>query len=215
MHFMNEDGSKIVFDLIKNIQESKHYLSEIDGVIGDGDHGINMNKGFSICEKKLDEDKDNFTSSMETLSTVLMTEIGGSMGPLYGVFFMAMAEASKDREIIDANLFGNMLKDAQNSISEIGNAKVGDKTLMDTLVPAVNSFLEQVNRGESFISALNEMELAAVKGKESTKDMVAKVGRSSRLGERSRGVIDAGAASCCLILASMAHSIETLINIKK
>jgi dihydroxyacetone kinase len=100
-----------------------------------------------------------------------------------------------------------MLNKALNSIKDIGNARVGDKTLLDTLEPAVFAFTEAKNSGKNFIEALEAMKAAAEKGKESTIDLVAKVGRASRLGERSRGVLDAGATSCCLILTTMADTI--------
>ncbi|MDK2810707.1 MAG: phosphoenolpyruvate---glycerone phosphotransferase subunit DhaL, partial [Petroclostridium sp.] len=97
-------------------------------------------------------------------------------------------------------------------IQSLGNAKVGDKTLLDTLVPALNAYEAALNEGKSFVDALKAMKKAAEEGKDSTRDMVAKVGRASRLGERSRGILDAGATSCYLLLASMADSIIALIE---
>jgi dihydroxyacetone kinase-like protein len=211
-YFLNEKGAVIVYDLIKTIQDNKNYLSEVDGAIGDGDHGINMNKGFTICKEKLEGKDLDLTTSMQTLGMVLLTEIGGSMGPLYGSFFIEMSKVCKDKEKIDKEVFGNMLKAALTGIQTLGNAKVGDKTLLDTLVPAVEIFQKTVDEGKSFKDALVEMKQAAEKGKDSTKDMVAKVGRASRLGERSRGVLDAGATSCYLILASIADSVISLIE---
>jgi len=89
---------------------------------------------------------------------------------------------------------------------------VGDKTMMDTLIPAVTAYSAAVGSGRSFVESLEAMRQSAIAGRDSTKDLVAKVGRSSRLGERSRGVLDAGAVSLCLILCSMAQSIESLIH---
>lgn len=210
--FLNSEGKIIVENLIKTIKENKEYLSEVDGAIGDGDHGINMNKGFSICGERIEGKDINMTESLKTLAMVLMTEIGGSMGPLYGTLFIEMAKASKDKEKIDEIVFKDMLEAALNGIGDIGNAKVGDKTLMDTLVPAVDSYKKALNDGKDFKEALNIMTKAAEEGKDSTIDLVAKVGRASRLGERSRGVLDAGATSCYLILNSMASTIEGLIK---
>lgn len=209
--FKNKEGNVIVYDLIKTIQNNKQYLSEIDGAIGDGDHGINMNKGFTICEKELSEYPGDMTHCLKTLSRVLMTDIGGSMGPLYGMFFGAMAETSDKNEFIDIEVFKEMLEAGELAVRDIGNAEVGDKTLLDTLVPAVQAFKKEKENGKSFSELLDSLKLAAVKGRDSTKELVAKVGRASRLGERSRGVLDAGATSCCLILESMAESIKKLI----
>lgn len=210
--FLNSEGSRIIYDLIKVIHDNKQYLSDIDGAIGDGDHGINMNKGFSICEQKLKSDPGDLTHSLEILSEVLMKDIGGSMGPLYGMFFVAMADACRGKRIIDSKVFGKMLADGKESIIEIGSAKVGDKTLLDTLAPAVEAFNNSVENGNNFIQSVEDMKKAAIKGRDSTKNMVAKLGRASRLGKRSIGVIDAGAASCCLILESMADTIEKILE---
>lgn len=208
--FQNKDGFIIVQQLIKVIQQNKEYLSEIDGAIGDGDHGINMNKGFTLAQKRLDGKKVDMSGAMKELGTILLTEIGGSMGPLYGTFFRKMAKATK--ETIDKESFSEIIHAATDGISNLGNAKVGDKTLMDTLIPAVEAYDKALAQGKDFAEALTDMQDAAEKGKQSTIDMVAKIGRASRLGERSRGVLDAGATSCNLILQSIGDSIKKLIN---
>lgn len=104
-----------------------------------------------------------------------------------------------------------MLEAGLNGLYGIVDAKVGDKTLVDTLAPAVDVMKKAGESGQDFKEALEEMKKAAAAGRDSTKDMVAKYGRSSRLGERSRGVLDAGATSCCIILTAMADGIEELI----
>ncbi|QTL99542.1 dihydroxyacetone kinase subunit L [Iocasia frigidifontis] len=209
--FSNRDGIKIVYNLIATIQDNKEYLSEIDGAIGDGDHGINMNKGFTKTEHKLREKNMDLTEGLKTLGMTLMTEIGGSMGPLYGTFFLRMSKVTTGEEEIKQDIFSKMLNEACDGLKNIGNAKVGDKTLMDTLIPAVEAYDKACNERKNFKESLNLMQEAAEKGKDSTKDMVAKVGRAARLGERSRGVLDAGATSCNLILQTMADSIKTII----
>ena len=95
---------------------------------------------------------------------------------------------------------------------QISQAKPGDKTLLDVLVPADQAYQAALQQGQSFEQCLAKMSEAAKKGRDATTDMVAKVGRSSRLGERSRGVTDSGAASCCLILETMAGSINELLK---
>lgn len=209
-YFLNRDGSVIVFNLIKVIQDNKDYLSEVDGAIGDGDHGINMNKGFTLCKERLGDGVTDLSTALKTLGRVLLMEIGGSMGPLYGTFFIEMSKVCKDKEQIDKLVFGDMLRAAVSGIQKLGNAKVGDKTLMDTLIPGIEAYDNALSQGKSFTYALNEMKAAAESGKESTKDLIAKIGRASRLGERSKGVLDAGATSCNLILQSMADTIITL-----
>ena len=210
--FSQEEGSIIVDRLILVIQENKQYLSDIDGAIGDGDHGINMNKGFTLCREALDKQSGNLSYGLKTLGKILMMKIGGSMGPLYGKLFVSLGKALEETDPIDKNAYLYVLNEALASIRSISPAQVGDKTLMDVLIPAVAAFESAVEEGKSFEEALDAHIAAAVVGRDNTIDMVAKLGRSSRLGERSRGVMDAGSASCCLILTSMADSIKELID---
>ena len=210
MTIKNSEAGGIVLALIKTIQDNKDYLSEIDGKIGDGDHGINMNKGFTLCKSRLEGQEYTLSEGLEILSQTLMEDIGGSMGPLYGVFFDEMSMACKDT--IDAAVFESMLKNALAGIQEIGNAKRGEKTLLDTLIPGVEAYTAAIAEGKDFPAALDAMKSAAKEGWESTKGMVAKVGRASRLGQRSRGVLDAGATSCYLILSAMAGAMQEMLS---
>ena len=107
--------------------------------------------------------------------------------------------------------FGNMLAAGLDGLHDIVEAQVGDKTLVDTLSPAVDAVKQAQEAGEGYETALQKMKAAAEAGRDSTKDMVAKFGRSSRLGERSRGVLDAGATSCCILLSAMAEGISELL----
>jgi len=211
--FTNKAGSAIVDQLILTIQENKQYLSDIDGLIGDGDHGINMNKGFTMCREELDKNPGDLSYGLKVLAKILMMKIGGSMGPLYGKFFKAIGVALEGKEEIGINEMGEALKAAFDAIASISPAKVGDKTLIDTLIPALAAYEKAQQDGKLFTEALDAMKIAAIEGRDSTKDMVAKLGRASRLGERSRGVLDAGATSCCLILETIADEASKLIKV--
>ena len=208
--FTQEAGSLIVDRLILAIQENKQYLSDIDGAIGDGDHGINMNKGFTLCREALDKQPGDLAYGLKTLGKILMMKIGGSMGPLYGKFFLSIGKTLDGVPEIGKDEFGAALNAALDAIHAISPAQVGDKTLMDVLIPAQEAYNGAA--GASFAQALDAMDAAALKGRDSTVDMVAKLGRSSRLGERSRGVMDAGSASCYLILHTMADTIKELLQ---
>lgn len=210
--FTSLEGLVIIDNLIITIQNNKQYLSDIDGLIGDGDHGINMNKGFTLCREELDKVPGDLIHGLNVLSRVLLMKIGGSMGPLYGKFFSAMALSLKGKEIIGADDIGSSLKASMEAIQSISSAKAGDKTLMDTLIPSVESYENARAEGKSFFESLEDLKAAAANGRDSTINMIARLGRSSRLGERSRGVPDAGAVSCCLILVSMANTIQNLIK---
>lgn len=211
MKFKNSDGGVIVDGLIRTIQNNRDYLSEIDGKIGDGDHGINMNKGFTLCAERLAGQTYDLSQGLQVLGKTLLEDIGGSMGPLYGMLFDELSAGCADAEEIDAQLFAQMLDNAAEAVQDIGSAKLGDKTLLDTLLPARDAFAAALQAGEDFSAALEKMQQAAKTGWQQTEQMVAKVGRASRLGERSRGVLDAGATSCYLLLDSFAESIQKLL----
>lgn len=209
--FNNNEGKPILMAMVKAIQKNKGYLSEVDGLIGDGDHGMNMNKSFTVFETRIKDKDISFTEGLDELGTILLTEIGGSMGPIYGTILIDMSDAGETFEKIGLKELSTMLAAGLEGLSGIVDAKVGDKTLVDTLAPAVDSLSNAVAEGKSFSIALAEMKIVAEQGKESTKELVAKFGRSSRLGERSRGVIDAGATSCCILLTAIADSIDLLL----
>ncbi len=210
--FPNARGGVIVEAMAARIIENRAYLSEIDGKIGDGDHGVNMAKGFGMAAERLKRRDASLSEAFALLGGVLMGEIGGSMGPLYGMTFTEFAEAIEGQERIDAKLFSIMLHKGLEGVQSIGSAKVGDKTLLDSFVPAVQAFDGATAKGQSFADALNALSTAADKGRDSTIDLVAKIGRASRLGERSRGVLDAGATSCAMILGSLADGAKARLT---
>lgn len=210
--FHDACAGSLALCLVKAIDDNAAYLSEIDGAIGDGDHGINMKKGFDIFAT-LAKEKDIKAASegFILLGSTLMTEIGGSMGPLYGTFFKSMGRSIRNKEI-DAPQFLAMLEAGMNAVMEIGEAKPGDKTMLDALYPAISAFRSISVQGGSFVQALNSMANAAQEGANNTVNMIARIGRSSRLGERSRGVQDAGATSCAILLSAIANEAIKLLS---
>lgn len=209
-------AGSMVRDLIAAIASHREFLSEIDGLIGDGDHGVNMAKGFNGCGARLDALDERQAArlpvALEQLSLALMDDIGGSMGPLYGRFFQGLADTFAGQPLLDGRLFAEALTHAVGNVQAMGRAQVGDKTLLDTLVPAQHAFTQALQSGAGFAQALQAMSAAAEAGKESTRQMQARVGRSARLGPRSIGVLDAGATSCWLILRTMAQSLQRLLD---
>lgn len=210
--FSNMEAGDIVSAIAGEIVANRAYLSEIDGKIGDGDHGVNMAKGFGMAADRLKGRNASLSEALETLGTLLMTEIGGSMGPLYGVMFTEFAEKLEGLDAVDAAAYGRMLHGGLEGIQAIGSAKVGDKTLIDTLVPAIDAFDAANAAGQPFDAALDVLVVAAEKGRDSTIDLVAKIGRASRLGERSLGVLDAGATSCAIILKELSNGVKAKLR---
>lgn len=204
----NANGRGTLLRMVKGIQDNKQYLGEVDGLIGDGDHGMNMNKGFTIYREQLGDRETSFADGLFELGTVLLNKIGGSMGPIYGTLFMDMSYEAEDADDIDLAMFIRMLEAGLNGLYGIVKARPGDKTLVDTIYPALQSLKTAASEGKDFPKALDAMKEAAQTGRDSTKNLVAKFGRSARLGERSRGVLDAGATSCCIILQAMADGMQ-------
>lgn len=207
----NHNNAIIVLDIIEQIHENAAYLSAIDGATGDGDHGINMNKGFMMAKERIEETID-FSEALKILGRTLVMDIGGSMGPIYGTMFSRISKTLKKEDKITQSNLLEALENALNGLIELAGAKPGDKTLIDTMVPAIDSFKAAISQKKSMSECLDALSDGAEAGKENTKNLVAKIGRAARLGERSKGFLDAGATSCCIILKTMAASMQEKIE---
>ncbi|MCQ8277590.1 dihydroxyacetone kinase subunit DhaL [Acetobacteraceae bacterium KSS8] len=206
------DAAPVVPEIAHAVIDARDHLSEIDGATGDGDHGVNMAKGFRMVLERLDGKDLDLRQGFAVVGDTLLSDIGGSMGPLYGSLFTEMSDTLEGRQAIDVAALAAMLKAAEGAIADLGDAKVGDKTLMDVLVPAREAAEKAEAANETLVSALAAIREAAASGLESTRDLVAKRGRAARLGERSRGVLDAGAASCELILRTLANGLSERLS---
>lgn len=207
----NSGNAGIVLHIIEAIHQNAGYLSEIDGATGDGDHGINMNKGFMLAKDRISADM-TLSEGFKILGRTLVMDIGGSMGPIYGTFFAALAKTTKDIEFITAKTLLTALEKALEKLMDLAGAKIGDKTLIDTLYPAKEAYQKALESGQdSYAQSLDALAKGAEEGKENTKNLVAKIGRAARLGERSKGFLDAGAVSCCIILQTMAYAMQNVI----
>src|SRR6201987_847091 len=151
------DGRPLVLALVETIETNRAYLSEVDGAIGNGDRGINMSKGFALTKARLADQTISVSDGLGLIGKTLMTEIGGSMGPIYGTFFIQMSLKAKGKPETDAKLFGEMLKAARDGLHDLGGAKVGDKTLMDAVIPAQGAYQKAVDEGATLQEALGKM----------------------------------------------------------
>lgn len=201
----------MVIAICEAIHENAAYLSEIDGATGDGDHGVNMNKGFLLAKERLSCDM-SFSEAIQIVGRTLVMDIGGSMGPIYGTMFSKMSKLLKKEDTIDARMLLTALESAVEGLKELAGANIGDKTLLDTLYPACVAMRQAIEEESDFTMCLHALKEGAQAGKENTKNLIAKVGRAARLGERSRGFLDAGATSCCIILVTMANAIQDSIH---
>ena len=192
-------------DLCNTIEMEKNYLSELDGAIGDGDHGVNMAKCFREVKKTLAETQANDIESLfKSVGMVVLNSVGGAMGALYGTFFLKLSQETTGKTELNLNDLVRMFRTAEKGILDIGKANLGDKTLIDTLSPAVRALEKSERESKALPEALADFEQAAKEGMESTRKMMARMGRASRLGERTIGHQDPGATSCYFILRSLA-----------
>lgn len=189
------ETAKILYKLDKicdRLIENEELLTELDRRIGDGDHGINVKRGFSEIKKALPTYKGKTVKEIfNGIAIILMSKVGGSSGPLFSTAFM---KAGKEES------FGGMLSAAAEGIEFRGKAVVGDKTMVDVLRPAAVTYNEAISEGNTHQEAMAKTVAVAKEKLDYTETIAAKKGRASYLGERSIGTKDPGAYSIYLIL---------------
>lgn len=183
------------------ISDHRDELVKLDQAIGDGDHGENLKRGFGFVVTRLDEaTPDTPAAVLKLVATTLISKVGGAAGPLYGTAFLRAATAVGDAAELTPDLISTALQAAVDGVVARGKAEVGDKTMVDALVPAAKA------QGTTVAEVLRAAADAAEAGADSTVPMVARKGRASYLGERSAGHLDPGARSSALLLRSFAES---------
>lgn len=196
----------IVEGMAKKIEAEKEYLTELDNEIGDGDHGINLARGFEAVEKKLPSlAGGDIGVLLKGVGMQLVSTVGGASGPLYGTAFMKAGMACKGLTEIDGPAFVKAMEAAVDGIKMRGKATEGEKTMLDALCPALKVLQDDVTAGKSLKEALQDAAQAAEKGVEYTKTIIATKGRASYLGERSLGHQDPGATSSLYLLQVLAE----------
>jgi dihydroxyacetone kinase-like protein len=185
------------------------YLTQLDAAIGDGDHGINMTRGFDAVDKALAGQGDGVLPGRLLIlaGKTLVSTVGGASGPLWGSALRRAGRALGDVEQFDGPQLALALDAAIDAIVELGAAAPGDKTMVDALVPASRALHAELDAGSSLDQALAAAAQAALEGAEATVPMQARKGRASYLGERSIGHQDPGATSAAIILAALARSV--------
>ena len=192
--------------MAKKIEAEKEYLTELDNEIGDGDHGINLARGFEAVEKKLPSlAGGDIGALLKGVGMQLVSTVGGASGPLYGTAFMKAGMACKGLTEIDGPAFVKAMEAAVDGIKMRGKATEGEKTMLDALCPALKVLQDDVTAGKSLKEALQDAAQAAEKGVEYTKTIIATKGRASYLGERSLGHQDPGATSSLYLLQVLAE----------
>ncbi|MGL5313305.1 MAG: dihydroxyacetone kinase subunit DhaL [Peptostreptococcaceae bacterium] len=204
-----EQLTRIIFKIAEVIEENKLYLTELDAAIGDGDHGLNLSKGFNAVREKLSNYNGNDISEiLKNTGMALVSSVGGASGPLYGTAFMKASVPVKGKEEININDFSFMLEEALNGIKMRGKSNLGEKTMIDAIEPALNKLKIDISNNIDAVTCLSNLYVEAQKGAEKTKDIIATKGRASYLGDRSLGHQDAGATSSYLILKTIYEEVK-------
>lgn len=195
---------EIIHALSRKIEQEKDFLTELDNVIGDGDHGINMARGFKAVDEKINSlETDDIGAILKTTGMTLVSTVGGASGPLYGTAFMksGMTMGSKTQMSLDD--FLSCLDTSIEGVKMRGKSVQGEKTMLDAMIPALDAMKTAKEQGADAVTVLRKGTEAAKQGVAYTKTIIATKGRASYLGERSIGHQDPGATSFTCMLETI------------
>jgi len=194
----------------QRIAAEQEWLSELDRAIGDGDHGSSMARGWQAALDAIDALPEplSFSAVCGAAARGFVNSAGGATGPLYATILMRGGAAVKDREVLDLGALVSFFEAAGRGIRERGKGEAGDKTMLDAWLPAVETLNAARTDRKKLADALGEAAEAAEKGAEATRHMAARLGRASRLGARSQGHIDPGAASAALLFRAFSQGVS-------
>jgi dihydroxyacetone kinase-like protein len=190
------------------VARQREYLTELDAAIGDADHGINMDRGMQAVVGKLDgAPPDDIGALLKLVGMTLVSTVGGAAGPLYGTLFLQMGTAVGEKPELTAEEWSAALDAGVRGVQARGKAELGDKTMVDALLPAVAALQQGVEAGLPAAEALRRAAEAAEQGMRATVPLVARKGRASYLGERSAGHQDPGATSSWMLMKAAAETL--------
>ena len=192
-------------EIAGSVEEERDHLTQLDSAIGDADHGVNLSRGFTAVVAKLETAGRDLAPGqiLTTVGATLISTVGGASGPLYGTALIQAGVEAGAVHSIDAELVGRMLEAGAAALARRGRCEVGDKTIYDTLAPAVAAYRDALAGGGDLVMCLAAAIHAGAGGMRSTRGLVARRGLALRLGARSVGTLDPGAVSCFLILRAM------------
>jgi dihydroxyacetone kinase-like protein len=207
------DNEQIGIRIVRRIQSVIHAntaeLNAFDRPIGDGDHGTNLDRGFTAVLAKIESQSDQSLAAVfKTTAMTLISTVGGAAGPLYGTAFLRISTAIPELDDDHPRQVAAALTAALGGVQARGKATTGEKTMVDALAPAVEASNAAVEEGADTVIVLERAATAARTGMEATIPMRATKGRASYLGERSIGHQDPGATSCYLIIQAVADVVR-------
>jgi len=208
MSLGHDDVVRWIRAFAAEVGANKEQLTQLDAAVGDGDHGINMDRGMSAVIGKVDAasvDQD-IGAILKTVGMTLVSTVGGAGGPLYGTLFLQMGTAVSGKDELGPDDWAAALEAGIAGVQARGKAEPGDKTMIDALIPGRDALKSALAGGASFEDALRQSAEAAEQGMRDTIPLVARKGRASYLGERSAGHQDPGATSSHLLLEAAAET---------
>ena len=198
----------VIQEMAAAMEEHRKHLTKLDSEIGDGDHGNNMNRGFTAALERLENtDPQTPADALKAVSMALVSKVGGAAGPLYGTAFLKASTALSGKEDLSPEDVAGAIEAALSGVKQRGKAEEGDKTMIDALTPAVTAAREAASSGKGAGEVFRAAAGAAGEGAEATVPLTARRGRASYLGARAEGHMDPGAHSTYLLLDAAARSL--------
>ena len=191
----------VVRTIAQTAVDNEKYFGDLDAVVGDGDFGYSMARGFEQVLAGFDDfDRSDIGTFLKKVAVTITGRIGGTSGPIWGTAFLRAGAVAAGKMALEPADVVAMLRAAVEGIMQRGQAELGDKTLLDALVPATDALERELDAGSGSTAAIQAASTAAREAAEATKDMVARRGRAAYTGERSRGSVDAGATAVAVML---------------
>lgn len=204
-----ENIGRMIRSAADKIRANRDELSKLDSATGDGDHGMTITRAMGIAEKVIEEsEKKELKGLLKDVGWGVMGVDGGATGPLLGSFLMGLSNGVGEQDAIDCPTLAAMFEAGLAGVRRQSKAQIGDKTMMDALLPAVDAIRQAADAGKSITGALQAAAEAAKKGAVSTKDFRAKFGRAKNLGDRTLGHQDPGATSMALIFQGFFEGLQ-------
>ena len=204
-------------EVLAHLEENRQYLNDLDSPIGDSDHGESVTAAFRKVKEAVDafpSDQNDIGVLLQSIGKAIIFSGGAAMGPLYGTAFLDAGTAVAGKEVLTREDLVSLMEAFAHGIERRGKVKLGEKTMYDTIYPVAQALKKACDEGKTLSEMIKAGIDAAKQGMESTKDMLSLRGRSSRLGDRSIGHIDPGAASSYFIIeAFLGSMIKELSNI--
>jgi phosphoenolpyruvate---glycerone phosphotransferase subunit DhaL len=201
------DAQRVVRAIAQTAIENEQYFCDLDAVVGDGDFGYSLARGFEKLVEDWDKlEYDDISGLLKKTAVVLTSRIGGTSGPIWGTAFLRAGTALADKPSPSGDDVVAALRASIEGIKQRGNSDVGDKTLLDSLVPAVDTLERELQSGRPAAEALAAATTTAQEAAEATKGMLAQRGRAAYSGERSRDSVDAGAVAIAVMFDAVTRA---------